>query len=73
MDNDVIGEPPATPEQLLPLEIKEWTRRWKNKKLTLAQARTQAVLVHADIGKRRGKLAADAWWNELVKQQPRLG
>lgn len=23
-------------------------------------------------GRRRGKLAADAWWQELVKQEPRL-
>ena len=68
----LIGEPPATPGELLPLEIKEWIRRWKDKKLTLAQARTQAVLVHADIGKRRGKLAADAWWKQLIKEEPRL-
>lgn len=69
----LIGEPPATPEELLPLEIKEWTRRWREAGLTLAQARTQAVLVHADIGKRRGKRAADAWWEELLHQEPKLG
>ena len=68
----LIGEPPATPEELLPFEVKEWIRRWKSKGLTLAQARTQAVLVHADIGKRRGKLAADAWWKQLIKEEPRL-
>lgn len=68
----LIGHPQATPEELLPLEIKEWIRRWKDKKLTLAQAKTQAVLVHADIGKRRGKLAADAWWKQLIKEEPRL-
>lgn len=68
----LIGEPPATPEELLPSEVAEWARRWREAGLTLAQARTQAVLVHADIGKRRGKLAADAWWQELVKADPRL-
>ena len=69
---NLIGEPPATPEELLPLGIKEWVRRWKDKKLTLAQAKTQAVLVHADIGRLRGKLAADAWWQELIKVDKRL-
>ena len=69
----LIGEPPATPDELLPLEIKEWIARWRGKRLTLAQAKVQAVLVHADIGKRRGKLAADAWWSELLHQEPKLG
>ena len=68
----LLGESPATAEQLLPSEIREWIARWRAQGLTLAQAKTQATLLHAEIGRKRGKLAADAWWKQLIKEEPRL-
>ncbi len=69
----LIGVPPATAEELLPLEIAEWLRRWRNERLTLAQAKTRARHCRDEIAKRRGERAAAAWWAELLSQSPKLG
>lgn len=68
----IKGEPVAPRDVLLRHEIKDWTRRWRKRGLTLDQARVEARDVLQDIGKRRGKAGAEAWWAELIAQEPRL-
>ena len=70
MGGMLIGEPQATPEELLPAEIRWWTKTWRDQGLSRARAVEAARVARAKIARQRGQEAAAAWWRELQRQEP---